>query len=172
MKLLDYSHKNITGVSVCCNPAPRAFHIHTDGDDDLGIYKSTGLFTVWVHIPLVLGEYISSLWIRPRSRLNRELALAFVTTRNRVVVAGVEGTPYLSGLKWKLLDTPNRHSSLFFFDCHPRGIRKFMFSSPTPAVTQCPLLVRPMLPSDLRIGADYFYSSASLRGGHYTSSVL
>lgn len=173
MKTLFYHDEGISGISIRCDPAPCAFHVHTaTTQGDTAFYKSTNSISVWVYIPLAKRERISALWKRPRRAFNRDLGLAFVITGSknatRVAVAGAEGTRYLSEMEWKLMDAPGsrRGPSRLFYDSHPNGIRQLMFESREPdKPTSCPVLSRPALFSP-HTGSDegFFWSSASLEG--------
>jgi hypothetical protein len=64
---------------------------------------------VWGYIPLASNERILAVWRRIRGALDKDLGIAFVLTNGdtrRTVIAGTEGTRYLSNIKWTLIDVP------------------------------------------------------------------
>lgn len=130
--LFWYNLQETTGYSVCCGPEPLDFHSHKPGDDDLTFYDGTSTYSVWIHIPFQKDEFISSIWIRRRQRLDRELALAFETTKKRTILLGSWAMPSLTDDTWALLATPEKAPGQFFLDRCPYSIRTLLFQSPPP----------------------------------------
>lgn len=127
--MFKYNQPNITGISICCNPAPVAFHAHTS-DDNLSFYQSTPSASVWIYMPLEQNERIVNIWMRHRYRLDRDPALAFETDKGQVKLFGAQPTPSLSVCRWGLLDAPGGSPGHFFFDDHPYGIRRIYSDFP------------------------------------------
>src|SRR6478735_2376591 len=55
MSIFQYNRPEITGFSVCCNPAPITLYTHTRGDD-LSFYYSTPANSSWIYVPLEHNE--------------------------------------------------------------------------------------------------------------------
>ncbi|KAI8647966.1 hypothetical protein NCS56_01549400 [Fusarium sp. Ph1] len=130
--LFRYNLQGTTGYSVSCKPEPFNFHTHKPGDDDLTFYDGTSIYSVWIHIPFQTDEFISDIWIRRRQRFDRELALAFETTKKRTILLGPWAMPSLTYDTWTLLATPEKAPGQFFFEKCPYGIRALISQSPKP----------------------------------------
>ncbi|RSL81048.1 hypothetical protein BHE90_016423 [Fusarium euwallaceae] len=164
--LFRYNLQGTTGYSVCCKPEPLNFHTHKLEDDDLTFYDGTSICWVWIHIPFQTDEFISSVWIRRRQRFDRELALAFETTKKRTILLGSWAMPSLTDDTWTLLATPVGAPGQFFFEKCPHDIRALISQSPKPS--QQPR--RPHFPTPLstppitRNLEGFFWSSARAGG--------
>lgn len=186
MSLFQYNRTEITGFSVCCNPAPVSFHAHTS-DDDLLFYDSAPHNSTWVYAPLNENESIVYIWMRARTtnlrRLQadtitglrilskvdlakRELALAFQTNQGRMLLFGGQWSDHLPRHEWTLLDAPDGKPGHFFFDTHPTCTRALSFDTEAP--TTAPVFNLPGLPEassphpSFQSYDGFFWSSASV----------
>lgn len=161
MSIFQYNRPEITGFSVCCNPAPIALHAHTPGDD-LSFYQSTPTDSSWVYVPLEHDEHITSIWIRHPCPLKKALALAFGTDKGRLHLLGAQTTPTLSNYTWELLDISNGEPAHFFFDSHPSTMSGLMFDSKAPRQPRILNAPEPVSPHpDRRSCEDFHWSQAS-----------
>ncbi|KAM6511266.1 hypothetical protein FALCPG4_016267 [Fusarium falciforme] len=159
---LQYNQSRVTGISIYCDPSPIAFHAHKS-NEDLSFYQSSPEGSVWVYMPLEPDERITRIWMRARSRLNGEVALAFETDRGYVKLFGTQSTPPLTACQWILLDTPRGSPGHFFFDNHPHGIRHISLDTLPPK--QTPGFAAPAASSDypnLHSTDDFLWSCASV----------
>ncbi|KEY64398.1 hypothetical protein S7711_08458 [Stachybotrys chartarum IBT 7711] len=137
MASLSYNLPGVTGISVYCRPEPSAFYAHRVGDD-LSLYKSKANNAAWIYMPLDADEFISEIWMRGIRRSTTKLALAFVTNKQRVTLAGhvVFFAEYTYA--WTLLDVSHGEPKQLFYDTHIDGIRCLMFDSPAPLALSQP----------------------------------
>jgi hypothetical protein len=162
MSIFQYNRPEITGFSVCCNPAPIALHAHTPGDD-LSFYQSTPTDSSWIYVPLDHDEHITSIWIRHPSPLKKSLALAFGTDKGHLHVLGAQTTPSLSNNAWELLDIPNGEPAHFFFDSYPSAMSDLMFDSEAPRQPRVLNAPEPVSRHpDLHSCEDFHWSQASV----------
>ncbi|KAF5638943.1 hypothetical protein F25303_7517 [Fusarium sp. NRRL 25303] len=162
MSMFQYNRPEITGFSVCCNPAPITIHTHTQGDD-LSFYHSTPADSSWIYVPLEHDEHITSIWIRHPKPLKKMLALAFKTDKGHLHLLGAQATPALSNCSWELLDISNGEPGHFFFDSHPSALRGLIFDSKAPrqpTVLDAPKPVS--LHPGLHVCEDFHWSQASV----------
>lgn len=73
LSLFRYNRSDITGLSICCSPAPIAFHAHTP-KDDLSFYQSAPAKSAWVYVPLQDNEHVKRIWMRAPLRMRRAFA--------------------------------------------------------------------------------------------------
>ncbi|RSL91352.1 hypothetical protein CEP51_000295 [Fusarium floridanum] len=123
LSLFQYNRPEITGISVCCNPAPLRFHAHTS-NDDLSFYDSTPYDSTWVYTPLNENERIMCIWMRARTKnqqwirslaratttalsvlsnedfVRRQYAIVFQTNQGRMLLFGGQWI----GTKWMAVD--------------------------------------------------------------------
>lgn len=128
LSVFRYNHTDITGFSICCNPAPIALHAHTS-NEDMSFYQSVSKYSTWIYMPLEKNERIVRIWMRARNCLNKQVALAFETDKGHTKLFGAQPTPSLLDCKWILLGTPHGEPGHFFFDDHPDGIRYLLLDS-------------------------------------------
>ncbi|EWZ77515.1 hypothetical protein FOQG_16824 [Fusarium oxysporum f. sp. raphani 54005] len=162
MSIFQYNRPEITGFSVCCNPAPITLYTHTRGDD-LSFYYSTPANSSWIYVPLEHKEYITSIWIRHPKPLKKMLALAFETDKGHLYLLGAQATPALSNCNWELLDISKGEPGHFFFDSHPSAMRGLIFDSKAPRQPRVLDAPKPVSPHPgLHVCEDFHWSQASL----------
>lgn len=190
LSLFQYNRPEITGFSVCCNPAPVSFHAHTS-DDDLLFYDSAPHDSTWVYAPLNENECIVYIWMRVRTKAQlwlqsdtmttvaamrlltredltkRELALVFQTSQGRMLLFGGQWNDHLPHHEWTLLDAPDGKPGHFFFDTHPTCTRALSFDTEAPTTT-APVFNLPGVPEassphpSFQSSDGFFWSSASV----------
>jgi hypothetical protein len=105
-------------------------------------------------MPVQPDEVMSKIWMRGRTRLNKELEIAFETNKNNVTIFGAQPTESLPGKAWNLLAESDGCPGPFFFSQSPHGIDRLVFESyPQPSsippylrlhnpTTDCPYSIR------------------------------
>ncbi|RTE76838.1 hypothetical protein BHE90_008694 [Fusarium euwallaceae] len=190
LSLFQYNRPEITGISVCCNPAPLRFHAHTS-NDDLSFYDSTPYDSTWVYNPLNENERIVCIWMRARTKnqqwirslaratttalsvlsnedfVRRHYAIAFQTNQGRMLLFGGQWSENLPRCEWALVDAPDGKPSHFFFDTHPTCTRSLCFNTQKPR-TEVPVFDLPGVPEpssphpSFQSAGGFFWSSASV----------
>ncbi|KAJ3462347.1 hypothetical protein MRS44_007133 [Fusarium solani] len=188
--LFQYNRPEITGFSICCNPAPVSFHAHTS-EDDLLFYDSAPHDSTWVYAPLNENERIVNIWMRATT-LNqmwlqsdtmktiyamrflsredlakREVALVFQTSQGRMLLFGGQWSRDLPHHDWTLLDAPDGKLGHFFFDTNPTYTPTLSFDTERPT-TADPVFDLPGVPEassphpSFQSSDGFFWSSASV----------
>jgi hypothetical protein len=168
MVACPYSGPNVTGISVCCNPAPLKFHVHVQGEDSdaLPIYEGTPETSSWTYYPLAKHERIMSMWVRNCRRSDSELGILIETSRKRAFVIGTQGWRVARN-QWTLADVPEGEPATFHYDLHEYGARELVFTNPTPKYynKRRPRLVPPQLPCPPPSPQEwYMWNAASTSG--------
>lgn len=146
MQALHFNQPDMTGISVCCNPAPLIFYVHTAESGSTPPYADSGDDSTWTYIPFTKGERINAIWMRHRRVMDKELGLMLETNRTCHLL-GTQGTGSFEDLSWSLLATPEGQPGCFYFDLHPLGPRELVFDTPiTPrSRPMCPFPRSPRL---------------------------
>lgn len=160
MQALHYNQPDMTGISVCCNPTPVSFHIHTQGGR-LPPYLGAPRGSTWTYIPFAAGERIHAIWMRHRCSGDSEHALMFQTSRTCIPISE-QGIISLPVLPWSLIASPEGRPSSFFFDLNPIGTRELVFDAPV-AQRPRPVFCSPRQPyPGSNFSRLFLWSSASL----------
>lgn len=155
------NHPNTTGYSICWDIRILATHAHKT-NEDLAFYTSDMVKqerAVWIYIPIDHGDSIAEIWERSR-RLDRELALTFITSQGRFCLFGLQQRESWGACTWTLLDRPGKKPTTIW---HNEAGYDFAFETPGPPQQSPPLL--PETPSSFPESSslqNYFYSSAML----------
>lgn len=169
MSLFRHNDPDITGYSICCDPAVLALHTHSSFDDDLSCYESTPEDAAWIYMPIKKDERIDRIWVQ-RNRISiDQKGLAFEMNSGRLLFFGCHKTWALDEHKyqWTPLFSPayERSVPLFFFDSLiPFCIRELGFDAPCPSFPSTPVLTSAPLshPADPELLNNPHWSCASV----------